>query len=183
MRRGLSIMLALCGLGAGTPSAQAHRLDEYLQATVIDLTRHEVAVTLRLTPGVDVAPGVIRQIDGNGDGAISPAEQRAYGRAVAGGLSLSLDGRALPLRVRTLAFPSIAAMRAGDGMITLRLAAAVNPAPAPGAHHLVYASHGAGPDAVYLVNALLPRDPGLRVTGQQRSADQSSCQLDFTVDR
>ena len=181
MRRGLSIMLALCALGAGTPPAQAHRLDEYLQATVIDLTRHDIAVTLRLTPGVDVAPGVIRQIDGNGDGVLSPAEQQAYGRKVAGGVSLSLGGRALPLKVAAVAFPALSAMRTGDGVITLRLDAPVGLA--PGAYHLAYASHGAGPDTVYLVNTLLPHDPGLRVTGQQRSPDQSSYQLDFTVER
>lgn len=181
MKRRAGLMGALCALGAATAPAHAHRLDEYLQATVIDITRQHIALTLRLTPGVEVAPGVIRQIDGNGDGTLSPAGQQGYAATLTRGLSLALNGHALKLRVVTADFPAPAAMRAGEGVITLRLDAAV--ALPPGAYHLAYANHNAGADVVYLVNALLPHDPGLHVAGQQRAPDQSSYGLDFTIGR
>ena len=172
---------ALCALMATAAPARAHRLDEYLQATVVDVSRQHITLTLRLTPGVEVAPGVIRQIGGNGDSAPSAAAWQGYGATITRGLSLALNGRALPLRVVATAFPAPAAMRAGNGVMTLRLEAAV--ALAPGVYHLAYANHNAGPDTVYLVNALLPRDPALHAIRQQRTPDQSSYQLDFTLDR
>ncbi|MBE7619475.1 hypothetical protein GL297_07515 [Komagataeibacter sp. FXV2] len=160
--------------------AQAHRLDEYLQATMIDLHRQHIDISLRLTPGREVAAAVIRQIDSNGDGILSPDEQYAYAGRIARGLKLSLNGHSLPLRTGNAVFPSVAAMRTGDGVIGLHYEATV--ALAPGAYHLAYANQGQGPDAVYLVNALMPDDPAIHTGGQQRSAEQSSYALDFIVD-
>jgi len=40
-----------------------HRLDEYLQATLIGLTRDGVDVEINLTPGVAVLPAVMAVID------------------------------------------------------------------------------------------------------------------------
>jgi len=179
MKYGRPLLPAAAALLVANTPAHAHRLDEYLQATVIDVTRQHVAITVDLTPGVDVAPGVIRAIDRNGDGILSPQERQAYATHVAQGLSLSLDGTPLPLASVATAFPPVAAMRAGNGTIRLRAGATLTLT--PGAHRLAYTNLGTAPDTVYLVNALLPRDPTIHVQRQQRTASQASYELDFTV--
>ncbi|MBL7233213.1 hypothetical protein [Komagataeibacter oboediens] len=179
MKYGRPLSAAAAALLVAHAPAHAHRLDEYLQATVIDVTRRHVAITVDLTPGVDIAPGVIRAIDRNEDGVLSQQEWQAYATHVAQGLSLSLDGTPLPLVSVTTAFPPVAAMRAGSGTIRLHLGATV--ALTPGAHRLAYTNHGTGPDTVYLVNALLPRDPTIHAQHQQRTTSQTSYELDFTV--
>lgn len=76
-------------------AASAHRLDEYLQATLISVEKDHVQASMRLIPGVAVSSAVIPSIDSNGDGVISDAEQRAYAERVVGDLSLSVDGKEL----------------------------------------------------------------------------------------
>jgi hypothetical protein len=83
-------------LWLATP-AFAHKLDEYLQAATIAVDTHHVAVQLRLTPGVAVFRTVLAEIDTNRDGETSDAEQQAYAQRVQRDLSLTLDGKALPL--------------------------------------------------------------------------------------
>lgn len=179
MNDATAMLLAAAGLAVTCGPAGAHRLDEYLQATVIDVTRQHVAMTLRLTPGMDVASGVIRQIDGNGDGVLSPQEQQAYVARITRGLSLSINARPVPLTPVAAAFPSVTMLRTGGGVISLRFD--ITTSLAPGAYRLAYASRGMGPDTVYLVNGLLPHDQAIHIQRQQRSADQSAYELDFTV--
>lgn len=178
MRVAVPVMAAMLLLSV-TGMAQAHRLDEYLQATMIGITRQRVAVTLRLTPGRGVAPAVIHQIDSNGDGTVSPDEQHAYATRMARGLEISLNGHALSLRQGEAVFPSIAAMQAGSGVIVLQYEATV--ALTPGLYHLAYVNHASGPDVVYLVNTLMPDDPAIHPRQQHRSVDQSSYGLEFSV--
>jgi uncharacterized GH25 family protein len=56
------------------PAAFAHRLNEYLEATTISLSRGKVLLELRLTPGVAIAPDVLKNIDLNRDNRISEAQ-------------------------------------------------------------------------------------------------------------
>ncbi|PYD75464.1 hypothetical protein [Novacetimonas pomaceti] len=160
-------------------AAMAHRLDEYLHAATLDLTRTHILLHLRLTPGMDVANDVIRQMDRNSDGRLSPVEQRAYVSQIMQGLSLSLNGRAARLRVEALTFPTIAEMRAGTGVIDLRFS--VKTGLQTGSYRLTYRDRGAGTGTVWLVNCLLPQDPAIHVTRQKRSEDQSSYMLDFSI--
>ena len=69
--KALVTLLIAAWLGTAGPAC-AHRLDEYLQATTVAVTRGHVVLRVRLTPGVAVAPAVLAQIDANGDGALSP---------------------------------------------------------------------------------------------------------------
>lgn len=160
-------------------SAQAHRLDEYLQATTFSLARDHIALHLRLTPGVDVAPGLIRQIDRNGDGSLSVSEQHAYVTHVMHTLSLSLNGQSEHLLVQAMTFPSLADMQNGTGIIDLELTMPARLR--QGDNHLAYRNRGDGPDTVWLANCLLPQDSAIHVIGQHRAADQSSYELDFSV--
>ncbi|MCE2576553.1 hypothetical protein [Komagataeibacter sp. FNDCR2] len=160
--------------------AQAHRLDEYLQATTIGLARDGITLRLRLTPGVDMADRVIRQIDRNGDGVMSTEEQRGYAERIAGNLSLSLNGKSVSLRPDAGAFPTIDMMKGGTGLIDIAFDAQGRLGNGP--YHLVYRNRPADARTVWLVNCLLPQDPSIHILQQKRSKDQSLYQLDFLVD-
>jgi hypothetical protein len=62
--------------------AFAHRLDEYLQATIISIEKDRVQAFMRLIPGVAVSSAVIASIDTNADGVISETEQQIYAERV-----------------------------------------------------------------------------------------------------
>lgn len=173
------LILATILLGLTTP-ALAHRLDEYLQAATIALARDQVTVTLRLTPGIAVAPEVLAAIDTNGDDTLSPAEQQAYAAQIRQDLRLTIDGQTAPLRLTASAFPPSDALRHGLGEIALTFAAALPPTGAP--HDLTFENHQGGADAIYLANTLLPCDPAIHVLGQQRTFNQSTYRLTFTLD-
>jgi hydrogenase/urease accessory protein HupE len=157
--------------------AFAHRLDEYLQATTISVQSNRVVLELRLTPGVSVAQQVVASIDANGDGTLSQDEQRTYAERVNRDASLAVDGTKVPLRITSFAFPTVDAMNNGLGEIDLTLAADLPPGGS--ARTLTFENHHERAVAAYLVNCLVPRDPGLHITGQERNYDQSTYQVDF----
>src|SRR5437763_15773551 len=88
-----------------TPGAAAHRLDEYLQATLIGVSRNGVEVGIQLTPGVSVLPVVMAAIDRDRDGRISAEEERAYASRVAREVELRVEGVPAALSVTESRFP------------------------------------------------------------------------------
>lgn len=172
------LLLIAAGLLLLTPlSTAAHRLDEYLEATILSLDAAGVDGSMRLVPGVAVSSSVIASIDGNGDGILSETEQQAYAERVLSDLSLSVDGHALSLRLVSEDFPSIEEMKQGVGEIHINFMAA---SPGGGANRrLVFENHHRSEMAVYLVNSLVPRDTHIQITGQTRNDTQSFYQLDF----
>ena len=173
----LSVFAVVC-LWWAAP-VHAHRLDEYLQATTIAVEKDRLVLQLRLTPGVAVTSPVLASMDANGDGAISDAEQRAYAEQVRRDLFLALDDRPLQFRLMSAAFPSADAMTRGLGEILLTFEAGL-PTGGAATRRLTFENHHQRAIAVYLVNCLLPRDPGIRVVAQDRSYDQARYQLDFS---
>ena len=176
MRAFLAVILLL---GLASP-ASAHRLDEYLQATTIALQKDQVELRLHMTPGVDVVPKVLASIDSDGDGLISPAEQRAYAQQVRGNLSLTVDGRPRPLRMESSSFQPVEAMRQGMGDMLFVFRADI-PVRRP-THRLEFSNRYQSGIAVYLVNTLEPSDPTVRILRQDRNYNQSSYRLDFSLD-
>ena len=177
---------AACAAGAvlvasavAAAPAYAHRLDEYLQAATIAVSRDRAVVQLRLTPGVAVFPRVFAAIDADGDGVASPAEQRGYAERVVRDLALAVDGERRPLRLVAAAFPDVAALRAGRGEVVLDLEAAVPPG--AGARRLTFENRHQHAIGVYLVNALVPRDSAVRITTQKRNPDQTWYALDYAL--
>jgi hypothetical protein len=155
----------------------AHRLDEYLQATTIELEKDHVHAQLRLTPGVHVAREVLAVIDTNRDGAISKPKQEAYAKRVVDDLSLTFDGTRLQLRLISATFPAVDEMKKGVGNLVIDLDAEV---PAGGTNHkLIFENKHQSRIASYLVNCLIPRDSDIRITAQQRNYLQSTYQLDY----
>lgn len=176
MKARLAVGLAILWWAA--PPASAHRLDELLQATTIALAQDRVVAQLRLTPGVAVARTVIAELDADGDGFLSEGEQQGYAARVLRDVSLTVDGRRLPLRLVSAVFPTVGEMQGGVGEILLRLEADV-PRGGPD-HRLIFENRFQSRTAAYLVNGLLPKESELRITAQTRNYEQSFIQLDYT---
>jgi hypothetical protein len=169
----LLMTLAFCGLVA--MPALAHRLDEYLQATIFSIEPGNIQATMRLVPGVAVAPGVIASIDSDHDGVLSWDEQHHYAERVMADLELEEDGRRLPLHLASAIFPSVDQMKVGTGEIELVFSADL-PA-VRGEHQLAFENHHQSGTSVYLVNSLVPRDKNLQLEAQSRNQNQSFYQV------
>lgn len=178
MKAGWAALLVAALAGLGWP-ASAHRLNEYLQATTIELAPDHLTLHLRLTPGTDVAPQVLASLDANHDGALSPGEQHAYAARVQHDLALTLDGRPAPLHLVDAAFPSPPQLAAGLGDMQLAFKAMVPVSRAP--HQLIFLNQHQPALAAYLVNCLLPRQPGVQVLSQTRNYTQSRYELTFST--
>ena len=159
---------------------QAHRLDEYLQAARLSLVREGVALELDLTPGVAVAPAIIAIIDRDADAAISREEARAYGQAVISDVRLTLDGHAVEVRLDRVEVPSADDLRAGLGTIAVRASGSVDRLGA-GRHSLQFQNNHHPAGAAYLINALAPDDPAIRVVGQRRDPIQRDGRIEYEI--
>jgi hypothetical protein len=163
-------------LWLGAP-ASAHRLDEYLQATILSVDKDRVQASLRLIPGVAVSPIVIWNIDTNGDGILSEPEKNSYVERVMGDLSLSVDGHPLKPRVLTADFPKVEEMKEGLGEIHIQFTADL---PRGGANRrLVFENHHQSRISAYLVNCLASRDKNIQIAAQNRNENQSFYQLNY----
>jgi hypothetical protein len=161
---------------AGTP-ALAHRLDEYLQGTILAVEKNRMDAQITLTPGVAVFPILIAEIDTDGDGSISATEQRAYVDRVLGDLSLKIDGRRLTPRLLSMEFPAIEEMREGRGEIRIEFEASL-PSGGPN-RKLTLENHHQKGIAAYQVNCLVPRNRDIRILAQKRNYTQSFYELDY----
>jgi hypothetical protein len=179
--RRLAAAIATCLLSLPVASpAEAHRLDEYLLASRIAFENGRVAIELDVTPGVVVAPEAWRWLDGNGDGRVAADELDTRARAVLAALTLSLDGRPLPLTLVDAHAPDRDAIDAGTGVIRLRAAAATGHLKA-GHHTLAYANTYKPGTSVYLANAMIPADSRVRIVSQQRDPAQERVTIAFDV--
>lgn len=174
--RGLrALLLALLAL----PSAGfSHRLDEYLQATIVVIEPGELRLEMNLTPGVAVAGPLLAEIDRDGDGAISTSESAAYADSLRRDLTLRLDGRPVELTPGALDFPEPAQLRTGEEIIQLRFSAAPGPL-AAGAHRLTIENRHRPAESVYLFNAAAPRSGAIEIVGQTRNGNQSVGEIAF----
>ena len=167
----------LLSLGAG---AFAHRLDEYLQATIISVENDRVQVSMRLIPGVAVSSIVLASIDTNGDGVISEAEQRTYAERVLRDLSIMVDGKSASPTLVSQKFPATEELKEGLGEIQMEFT--VDLAPGGPQRRIVFENHHHNEISAYLVNCLVPRDPSIRILRQNRNESQSFYQLDYAQD-
>lgn len=163
-----------------TASAQAHRLDEYLQETLIELTPQRIVLHVDLTAGVDVAPAVLSSLDSDHDGNLSEAEQSDYTEKVRRDLTVTLNDAPMAIRTVEKQYPTVDAMKRGLGAITLTFEAPLPPD--PGKVTLQLDNHHDATMASYLVNCLMPRSPDIRVLSQSRSRDQAHYQAAISFD-
>jgi hypothetical protein len=178
--RDASISALVVGMWfAYSTATDAHRLDEYLQATLLSVDRDGVTVEIGLTPGVTVAPQIMMLIDSDGDGRISSAEGEAYAREVLRSVVLVVDDRPARLVLEESKFPEFGEMKLGMGTIRLRAAAKVNSD--FGRHHLSYRNTHKPELSVYLANVIVPSDQRLQIAAPTRDRTQQSLALDYTV--
>jgi hypothetical protein len=155
----------------------AHRLDEYLEATILSVEKDHVQASMRLIPGVAVSSSIIASIDSDGDGILSAAEQSAYAERVLGDLSLTVDGNRLKPKLVSASFPRVEEMREGLGEIHIEFRADLPPGGAN--RKLILENHHQVQKAAYLVNCLVPSDHDIRIVSQTRNEQQSFYQLDY----
>ena len=168
MRRVLLCVLLL------TPAAQAHRLDEYLQATLIGITRTGIELELQLTPGVAVLPLVLSVIDRDHNGRISPEEERAYASLVAREVELKVDGAPAVLALMESTFPDLAAMQSGLGSIRIRLRTERT------GRQVRFENRHLPKISAYLVNCLADPASKLAIGPQQRDEAQRSILFEYS---
>jgi hypothetical protein len=171
-----ALSAAVIFLMAGTPGL-AHRLDEYLQGTIISVGKNRVEAQMTLTPGVKVFPALLAEIDTDGNGVISEIEQHAYAGRILRDLSLKIDGQPLTPQLLSVQFPAIEEMREGRGEIQLEFSA--NLPPGGPNRKLILENRHQSRIAAYQVNCLVPRDPDIRILAQNRNYSQSFYELDF----
>jgi hypothetical protein len=157
--------------------ASAHRLDEYLQGTIISVEKNRLQAHMTLTPGVAIFPVLIPYIDADANGVISETEQRAYAGQVLHDLSLTIDGQHLTPQLVSTRFPTVDEMKEGRGEIVLDFDAGL---PAGGGNRkLRFENHHQSGISAYQVNSLVPRDPDIRIAAQDRNYSQSLYQLEY----
>jgi hypothetical protein len=169
-RIGVSAVLVLSVAGP----ASAHRLDEYLQATLIGVTRNGIDVEIQMTPGVAILSGLMTVIDQDRDGRISLAGERAYVDRVVREVELRVDGAPAPLSVIESNFPTLGAMREGLGTIGIKMHT-----PRTG-HELRFENRHLPQVSVFLVNCLATPADGLVVRRQVRDEAQKSIEFEYS---
>ncbi|HEV7836725.1 MAG TPA: HupE/UreJ family protein [Gemmatimonadaceae bacterium] len=157
--------------------AFAHRLDEYLQATLISVDKDRIHLEMRLAPGVAVLPTVLSVIDTDADGVLSDAEQRAYAENVLRDISLTIDGRRVSPHLVAWSYSTIDMLK--DGMGDIRIELEANAPRAGGDRRLTFENHHQPEISAYLVNAEAPTDPDIQVVAQTRNYLQSFYRLDY----
>jgi hypothetical protein len=158
----------------------AHRTDEYLQAARLDIQPTHTRIELDLTPGIAVADAVLAEIDTDRNGSISQAEARTYVAHVLSGITVEVDGARLTMQPANCTFPTVEAMRNGEGTIRIDLMASM-PHLAAGPHHLNYRNTNRRDIGVYLANALVPESDRVAVTGQDRDTDQHDLSIAYVL--
>ena len=179
-RRWVGRLATLALLGGRLNEALAHRLDEYLQATLIALDPHEVRLEMSLTPGVQVASAILARIDFDHNGQISPAEGKAYARSLLRELVLEVDHRPQSLGLSSCWFPRPEDMRAGLGAIRLTATAKV-PVLRTGEHEVFLQNRHLTNQSVYLVNALAPSSSRIKILSQSRDTRQTEVRIQFSI--
>ena len=177
MMRKIVPLAALCFLLAGR-AAWAHRIDEYLQATILSLQANRIDASMRLIPGVVVAPSVLALIDSNPDGGCSESETKAYAQRVLADLSITLDGKATGAQLDAWNVPEAWRLRDGLGEIQIQYHLELPPS-SEADRSLTLANHHLNAGSVYLVNVEVPQDPRLRVLDQKRNPAQSLYELAY----
>ena len=159
----------------------AHRLDEYLQATRVDIDVNRVNLEIDLTPGVSIAKQVTGWIDTNGDGQLSQPEGLAYAKDVLMSVALTIDRRPVTLTLRDVQLPEVDDVAGGVGTIRLRASAEL-PDGSNGRHELTVVNTHRRAVSVYLSNALVPSDRRIQILTQQRDREQHSLTIDYDIE-
>jgi hypothetical protein len=172
--------LMSCLLLVFATAALAHRLDEYLQATRIAIAINRIDFSIDLTPGVAVADQVLAMVDNDRDGRVSKEEVAAYAQCVLKDIQVGLDDKTFSLSLVDFSFPALQEVKEGVGVIRIKATAPFGQL-SVGKHALSLTNAHLPAISVYLVNALVPKDPAIKIASQKRDELQRSYRLEFGV--
>jgi hypothetical protein len=140
----------------------------------------QIAVSIDLTPGVEVVQDVLGSIDPGGSAHIPPRQAEQYIERVLQDLRLDLDGQRQSITLIRATFPSRADMELGEGTIHLQAVATISNLK-PRQHEILLRNNHLPKISVYLVNALVPEDKAIQITSQTRDELQTEYRLNFVV--
>jgi hypothetical protein len=179
-RFAIGVLLAAVVRGVLAPALlEAHRLDEYLQATRVAIVRDRVDLEIDLTPGVALAAQIFGAIDTDRDGEISSDEARRYASTVIDNITIEVDGHRAALSLSGDRFPGFQEMSRGIGAIRLSATAPILTPTGP--HRLRVRNDHRSDIGVYLANALVPIGPDIEITAQARDTLQHELRIDYRV--
>ena len=179
--RRLPPLLLLIALLVFPASGLAHRLDEYLQATLVVIEPDSVRLQINLTPGVEVADKVLALIDRDHDGVISKSEEAGYAELLKRDLIVRLDEHDVAIKLIASTFPELAELRAGLGIMQVEFSV-TSTGLAAGAHKLTLENRHQSAVSVYLINAAKPKSGTVQITAQKRNQNQASGEIGFTIE-
>jgi hypothetical protein len=160
----------------------AHRLDEYLQATLVSIEPGEIRLQINLTPGVAVADKVLALIDRDHDGLISTNEASKYAELLERDLVVQVDGHRVALKLCASNIPAPAELRTGWEFMQLEYSVPLG-ALAAGPHKLALKNRHLPRISVYLINAAQPKSDLVQITKQRRNKNQTTGEIEFTIGR
>lgn len=160
-------------------AAQAHSLDQYLQASYVTLTPTTIELEVDLTPGVLVAAEAIASLDLDGDGVIDDAEASTYAAAIIDGIDLRVDDAPIELVVDGIQVPSMLVLQAGSGTIVVS-ARGTLPDDLEGTHRVTLENRNTATGITYQANAFVARGADITLGPQERSSDQQRLAVDAT---
>ena len=163
--------------------AEAHPVDEVVQAAYLTLAPGAVRLELDITPGSNVAGALLHVLDANADRTIAAAEARGYARRVLRQSTLTLDGVAVSWTLNEVNVPSYQSFETGSGTISIH-AVAERP-DSPGPHVLSYRNDHHPAASLPMANVFLLPGEGwqYRVVSQQRTDDGREITVSYNVDR
>jgi hypothetical protein len=161
-------------------TARAHQLDEYIQATLVEISPEGIRLSINMTPGAEVADQVWAAIDLDKNGKISEAEAAQYATAVRRDLDVELDHRSADAAVVMSTFPDAAAMREGTEIVQLEFDLGTGPL-AAGTHTLTFKNEHMPKISAYLFNAAMPKTKAVEILRQTRNKNQSAGEIEFSI--
>lgn len=154
-----------------------------LTATYVTVGNDNIEVELVVTAGVLVAPGILPQLDPNGDKEITQAEGEAYATKAVADVSLTWDGADLPLALGRVEVPTYRVVQAGYGEVRATAMARLPGAARADATHalrLVNTSTSANPR--FQTNAFVRKQSVVTLGPQRRTSDQRVLEMDVRLD-
>jgi hypothetical protein len=170
-------LLLACALAPAR--ASAHVLDEYLQATLVEIAPDAIHLQINLTPGVEVAQPIVTSMDLDQDGTISASEAAHHAEIFKHDLEAWLDDRKVDLTLVSSRFATPAELRSGWGRVELEFSVAIGALTA-GEHKLVLENRHLPKVSVYLFNAEWPSSSEIKITRQNRNDNQSRGEIAFS---
>ena len=86
--------------------AHAHPADLYAHTITVALTQTDMRVEWKIKPGLLLVNFIWNEMDVNQDGSVSEEEGRDWSESRLGQLTVTVDGKSLPLTVDSINIPS-----------------------------------------------------------------------------